>query len=97
MSIILLLHISSALALTISGLVMFVVAIARIERDSIVRISRIGFGATLVSGLALVAVSPQSMTHVCVMMTAYAMALFGIESLYKKRTQIALLPQENTV
>lgn len=97
MSIILLIHILSASLLTVGMIGLLIYGILRKQRRTVVNVAHVGFGATLVSGLILVIISPRSLTHLCIMMTAYSLATFGLEALYKKRTKSALHTSATTI
>ena len=90
MSTILIFHILSATSLTIGMVGLLLLGIIRKRQQLVVLASRISFAATLGTGIALVIVSPKSLTHLCIMMTCYSFGAFGLEMLYQKRTKSAL-------
>ena len=90
MSTILIFHILSATFLTIGMATLLLLGIIRKRQQSVVVASRMSFAATLGTGVALVIVSPKSLTHLCIMMTCYSFGVFALEVLYQKRTKSAL-------
>ena len=90
MSSILIFHLASAALLTLGMVGLLILGIVRKRQSAVVMLSRISFVATLGTGIILVIVSPASLTHLCIMMTAYSFGAFGLEALYQKRTKSAL-------
>lgn len=97
MSIILVFHIISATFLTVGMVGLLLLGIIRKRQQLVVQASRMSFATTLGTGVALVIVSPKSLTHLCIMMTCYSFGVFGLEVLYHKRTKNALHSSATTV
>lgn len=97
MSVILIIHIVFASILTGAAIGLLILAIIKKSSRYLSVAARSSFGATIASGVGLVVISPQSLTHLCIMMTVYSLALFGVEALYRSRSKTSLLAQETTL
>lgn len=89
MTTLLIIHIITALAAVIASIISLVAAWRGGAMTATATKAMWGsFGATAATGAALVVVSPQALTHTCVLMSAYAVMVVGVQLYARSKTTL---------
>ena len=91
MYVITLLHVISAVALTMTSVGIFFAAIIRHRLQNLYVSMKLSFALTLFSGVFLIFMKPGSLTHFCIMMTIYTVGAASIGFFYEKRSATSTL------